>query len=93
MFRVLIPSLCITKPLTVNLFPSFWVIRSFPIPLETIKRGGDFYFDLYKSGQSNGLVLNISTTTVGIGVHLHAIDAQMVPWIGEPLVFSIVRYF
>ena len=61
MFRVLIPSLFITNPLTLNLYPSFWVIRSFPIPLETIKRGGDFYFDLYKSSQSNGLVLNIST--------------------------------
>ena len=61
MFRVLIPSLCITNPLTLNLSPSFWVIRSFPIPLETIKRGGDFYFDLYKSSQSNGLVLNIYT--------------------------------
>ena len=63
MFRVLIPSLCITNPLTLNLFPSFWVILSFPIPLETIKRGGDFNFDLYKSSQSNGLVLNISTAT------------------------------
>ena len=48
MFRVLIPSLCITNPLTLSVSPSFWVIRSFPIPLETIKRGGNFYFDLYK---------------------------------------------
>ena len=63
MFRVLIPSLYITKPLTLNLSTSFWVIHSFPIPLETIKHGGDFYFDLYKSSQSNGLVLNISTAT------------------------------
>ena len=61
MFRVLIPSLCITNPLTLNLSPSFWVIRSFPIPLETIKRGGDFYFDLYKSSQSNGSTLDKST--------------------------------
>ena len=48
MFRVLKPSLYITNPLTLNLSPSFWVILSFPIPLETIKRGGDFDFDLYK---------------------------------------------
>ena len=63
MFRVLIPSLCITNPLTLNLSLSFWVIRSFPILLETIKRGDNFHFDLCKSSQSNGLVLNISTTT------------------------------
>ena len=63
MFRVLIPSLCITNPLTLNISPSFWFICSFPIPLEKIKRGGDFYFDMYKSSQSNGLVFNISTAT------------------------------
>ena len=56
MFRVLIHSLCITNPLTLNLSPSFWVIHSFPIPLETIKRNGDFYFDLCESTESNGLV-------------------------------------
>ena len=48
MFMVLIPSLCITNPLTLNLPPSFWVILSFTIPSETIKRGGDFIFNLYK---------------------------------------------
>ena len=64
MFRVLIPSLCITNPLMLNLSPFFWVIRSFPIPLEIIKHGGDFLFLIcIKSSQSNGLVLNISTTT------------------------------
>ena len=63
MFWVLIPSLYITNPLTLNLSPCFWVTRYFPISLETIERGGDFYFDLYKSSQSNGLVLNMSTTT------------------------------
>ena len=63
MFRVLISSLFITNPLTLNLSPSSWVTRSFPIPLETIKHSGDFYFDLYKSSQSNGSVLNISTAT------------------------------
>ena len=52
------------QPPYLESFPLFWVIRSFPIPLETIKRGGDFYFDLYKSSQSNGLVLNTSTATV-----------------------------
>ena len=62
MFRVLIPSLCITNPLILNISPSFLVIRSFPIPLEIIKCGGDFYFDMYKSSQSNDLVFNISTT-------------------------------
>ena len=78
MFRVLIPSLCITNPLTLNLSPSFWVIRSFPIPLETIKRGGDFYFDLYKSSQSNGLVLNISTATEKWRLHWGKIDLLLV---------------
>ena len=63
MFRVLIPSICITNSLTLNLSPSFRVTRSFPIPLEMIKRSGDVYFDMYKSSQSNGLVLNISTAT------------------------------
>ena len=65
MFRVLIPSFCITNPLTLNLSPYFFVILSFPIPFEIIKRGGDFYFDLYESSQSNRLVLNISTATLG----------------------------
>ena len=56
MFRVLIPFLYITNPLTYNLSPSFWVTLSFLIPLETIKHGGKFYFDLCESSQSNGLV-------------------------------------
>ena len=63
MFKMIIPSLFITNPLTLNISPSFWVTLSFPIPLETRKGGGDFDFDLYNSSQSNGLVLNISTAT------------------------------
>ena len=78
MFRVLIPSLCITNPLTLNLSPSFWVIRSFPIPLETIKRGGDFFFICIKASQSNGLVLNISTATEKWRLHWGQIDLLLV---------------
>ena len=63
MFRMLIPFLCITNPLTLNLSPLFLGYSLFSPSFETIKRGGDFYFDLYKSSQSNGLVLNISTAT------------------------------
>ena len=56
MFKVLIPSLYITNPLTLNLSPIFWVIRSFPIPLETIKRRGDYY--LICASQVNPMALS-----------------------------------
>ena len=78
MFRVLVPSLCKTNPITLNLSPLFWVIRSFLIPFETIKHGRDFYFDLYKSSQSNGLVLNISTATEKWRLHWGKIDLLLV---------------
>ena len=56
MFRVLIPSLCITNPLTLNHSLLFWVIHSFPIPLETIKFHGDYY--LICASQINPMVLS-----------------------------------